>query len=165
MFAPTVGGGLGLEKWRDCGKGGGGLTVWKRGRGTPPPCRAPPLGEEASGEWGSPLRWVGVWGWRSGRIVESGGGWFNGWKGDGAMWASPPTESLRRCAPPPFSREAFGFADSVPGKNNPPEGGTGGCCRRKENCFSPLNRGERLSGKHAAAASTPQKGRVLCIRI
>ena len=38
----------------------------------------------------------------------------------------------------------------VPENKNPPEGGTGGCCRRKKNRFSPLNRGVRLSSEHAA---------------
>ena len=36
---------------------------------------------------------------------------------------------------------------------NSPEGGTGGCCRRKASLFSPFYRGERLSGEHAAAES------------
>ena len=38
----------------------------------------------------------------------------------------------------------------VPENKNPPEGGTGCCCRRKKNRFSPLDRGVRLSGEHAA---------------
>ena len=43
-----------------------------------------------------------------------------------------------------------GNAIFVTQNKNPPEGGTGGCCRRKTVLFSPLYRGERLSGEHAA---------------
>ena len=39
---------------------------------------------------------------------------------------------------------------SVPENEDSPEGGTGGCCRRKGNRFSPLDWGVGLGGEHAA---------------
>ena len=137
MFAPTVGGVLELEKWKDCGKGGGGLTVGKgAGRCGHRPLRDPPvtygdiplfkgderllrpighllykrrLGRTMFAPTVRPF-WFGKWG----KIVEKGvGGWFNGLE-----------KGVGRCGHRPL-RLGFGFADSVPGKNNPPEGGTG----------------------------------------
>ena len=46
--------------------------------------------------------------------------------------------------------EIFQYLQLRTKNKNPPEGGTGGCCRRKKNRFSPLDRGVRLSGEHAA---------------
>ena len=62
-----------------------------------------------------------------------------------------------------------GSAIFVKQNKNPPEGGTGGCCRRKTALFSPLYRGERLSGEHTArlplfcAAVYHTKGSVLLL--
>ncbi len=123
--------GGGLGKGKDCGKGVDGLTVWKRGRGdvggdpygippalratslfkgglkTPPPCRAPPLGEEA--------RANGVRTYGETVLV-----WEMGWGDVGiAPYGIPPAlraTSLFKgglkipppCRAPPLGEEAFG---------------------------------------------------------
>ena len=112
MFAHTVGGlpvGKGERLWK--GVCVGGLPFWE-GWGDvsgepyeiPPALRATSLFKGGSGERCSPLRWGGGWVWKSGEIVERGW-WFNGWKGNGAMWASPPYEiPLSSAVTSPFSR-------------------------------------------------------------
>ena len=75
-------------------------------------------------------------------------------------------EKAGRCGHRPLQL-GFGFVERVGRisrtKNiNPPEGGTGGCRRRKTALFSPLYRGEGLSGEHAAGKA---QQRARCYKI
>ena len=53
----------------------------------------PPFSREACGRTMFAPTVRPFWFGKRGKIVEKGW-WFNGWKGDGAMWASPPTIPL-----------------------------------------------------------------------
>ncbi len=111
-------------------------SLFKGGLKTPPPCRAPPLGEEARGMVFAPTV--------SGELPVLFGAGRCGHR---------PLQSLRLLLteqPPPFSREAWG--DGVrpytlrTGKQGFPGGGNRRFVCRDAALFSPLDWGVRLSG-------------------
>ena len=76
------------------------------------------------------------------------------WKRGRAMWAATLTIPLSPAVTSPFSRgtkeKVFQYLKLCTKNKNPPEGGTGGCCRRDAALFSPLDWGE------GSAVSTPR---------